>query len=67
MMAGWAAISQVFPDSKSQRCRAHKSRNIINYLPKTLHSKAKSDIQAIWMAPSRSEAEKAIVLLGIFI
>ena len=58
----WAAISQVFPDTKSQRCWAHKSRNIINYLPKSLHSKAKSDIQAIWMAPSRSEAEKAVAL-----
>ena len=58
----WAAISEVFPDTKHQRCWAHKSRNIINYLPKSLYSKAKSDIQAIWMAPSRSEAEKAVAL-----
>ena len=58
----WAAISEVFPDTKGQRCWFHKSGNIINYLPKSLHSKARSDIQAIWMAPSRSEAEKAIVL-----
>ena len=41
----WAAISQVFPDTKHQRCWAHKSRNIINYLPKTLHSKAKSALR----------------------
>ena len=60
----WAAISQVFPDTKHQRCWMHKTGNLLNYLPKSLQSKAKSDIQAIWMAPSRSEAEKAIGLFS---
>ena len=58
----WAALSQIFPDTKHQRCWVHKTANLLNYLPKSLHSKAKSDIQAIWMAPSLSEAEKAAVL-----
>lgn len=60
----WAAIAEVFPDTKHQRCWMHKTGNLLNYLPKSLQSKAKSDIQAIWMAPSRSEAEKAIGLFS---
>ena len=40
----------------------HKTGNILNYLPKSLQSKAKSDIQAIWMAESKDEAVKAILV-----
>ena len=60
----WTAISQVFPDTKHQRCWMHKTGNLLNYLPKSLQSKAKSDIQAIWMAQSKDEARKAIRLFG---
>ena len=60
----WAAISQVFPDTKHQRCWMHKTGNLLNYLPKSLQSKAKSDIQAIWMAQSKDEARKAIRLFS---
>ncbi len=58
----WAAISEVFSATKHQRCWFHKSGNIINYLPKSVQSKARGDLQEIWMAPSRAEAEKAITL-----
>ena len=60
----WAAISEVFPDTKHQRCWMHKTGNLLNYLPKSLQSKAKSDIQAIWMAQSKDEARKAIRLFS---
>ena len=60
----WAAISQVFPDTKHQRCWMHKTGNLLNYLPKSLQGKAKSDIQAIWMAQSKDEARKAIRLFS---
>ena len=42
----------------------HKTGNLLNYLPKSLQSKAKSDIQAIWMAQSKDEARKAIRLFS---
>jgi len=34
--------------------------NVLNKLPKSLHGKAKAALQAIWMAESRQEAEKAL-------
>ena len=39
-----------------------KSGNILNYLPKSIQTKARADLQEIWMGPSRAEAEKAIAL-----
>tara|TARA_Y100000294_G_scaffold66434_1_gene62963 strand:+ start:1600 stop:2055 length:456 start_codon:yes stop_codon:yes gene_type:complete len=37
----------------------HKTGNILNKFPKTLQGKAKSQIHEIWMAESKSNAEKA--------
>jgi transposase-like protein len=61
-MGFWAALAEIYPGARHQRCWMHKTQNILNYLPKSLQSKAKSDIQAIWMAHSRAEAEKAVLL-----
>jgi len=38
----------------------HKTANVLNALPKVLHGKAKADLQAIWMAPTLSDAERAL-------
>ena len=61
-MGFWAALAEIFPGTTHQRCWMHKTGNILNYLPKSLQSKAKSDIQAIWMAESKDEAVKAILV-----
>ena len=61
-MGFWAALAEIFPSTTHQRCWMHKTGNILNYLPKSLQSKAKSDIQEIWMAQSKDEATKAIVV-----
>jgi transposase-like protein len=37
----------------------HKTANILNKLPKSLHSKAKRALQEIWMAATRNNAESA--------
>ena len=34
--------------------------NVLNYLPKSLHSKAKGDIREIWNSPTRDDAKVAI-------
>jgi putative transposase len=52
----WAAIREVFPSTKEQRCWVHKTANCVDALPKRLHSQAKSAIQAIYNAPSRTQA-----------
>ena len=58
----WAALREVFGTTTHQRCWFHKSGNVMNYLPKSIQTKARSDLSEIWMAPSRAEAQKAIAL-----
>ena len=55
----WKALTQVYGTTKAQRCWVHKTANVLNALPKSQQPKAKSDLQNIWMAASRQEAEKA--------
>jgi transposase-like protein len=55
----WAALDEIFPETRHQRCWVHKTVNILNYLPKSVQGKAKSAIQAIWMADTRANAFKA--------
>jgi transposase-like protein len=55
----WKAITQVFPTTRHQRCWVHKTANVLNKLPKKAQPKAKSALQAIWMAETRADAETA--------
>ena len=55
----WKAMKQVYRETRKQRCWVHKMANVLNRLPKSLQSQGKKNLQAIWMAPSRAEAEKA--------
>ena len=55
----WKALPKVYGQTRSQRCWVHKTKNVLNYLPKNLQSKAKAALQQIWMAPSREQAHKA--------
>jgi transposase-like protein len=58
-MGFWAALAEVYPDCREQRCWVHKTANVLNRLPKGVQPKAKADLHAIWMAPTRAQAEKA--------
>lgn len=58
-MGFWAAFREVFPTTSQQRCWVHKTANILNKLPKSVSAKAKTDLQNIWMASTRKDAEKA--------
>lgn len=55
----WGALDQVYPETAHQRCWFHKMGNVLNALPKSLQGKAKADLQAIWMAPTRQQATHA--------
>lgn len=57
-MGFWAAARQAFPGVKEQRCWVHKTRNVLDKLPKSQHKQAKSMLHAIYNADSRKEAEK---------
>ncbi len=55
----WKAIDEVWPKTRAQRCWVHKTANVLNKLPKSLHAKAKRALQDIWMAETRTDAEAA--------
>ena len=56
----WKALDEVFPKTRRQRCRVHKTTNVLNALPKSRQRKAEQDLHQIWMAASRKEAERAV-------
>lgn len=58
----WAALREVYPQTREQRCWVHKTANILDKMPKSLHEKAKAMLQEIWMAPGREKASKAFDL-----
>jgi putative transposase len=55
----WKAARKVWPDVRQQRCRVHKTANVLNYLPKLVQRKAKADLHAIYEAARRTDAEAA--------
>jgi transposase-like protein len=55
----WKALAKVYSKTRWQRCWVHKTANILNKLPKSLQAKAKENIQQIWMAPDKAEAQKS--------
>ena len=58
----WKALPQVYPTTREQRCWVHKTANVLDKLPKRLQPEAKEKLHAIWMAPTKADAEKAFDL-----
>ena len=56
----WAALGDVFPETREQRCWVHKIANILDALPKRLHRSAKAALHEIYQAETRSDAETGI-------
>jgi transposase-like protein len=54
----WKALSKVYNDTRWQRCWVHKTANVLNNLPKSLQSKAKSQLHQLWQAASKDEAQR---------
>ncbi len=55
----WAAVRDVFPETREQRCWFHKIANVLNCLPKSAHPGAKAALAEIWNAEDRAHAEVA--------
>lgn len=55
----WAALAEIYPTTRVQRCWKHKSMNVLNYLPQSVQPKAKGVLHEIWMAATRRQAELA--------
>jgi transposase-like protein len=58
-MGFWAALAEVFPTTRAQRCWVHKTVNVLDKLPKTLQGPVKSALHEIWQADSRVNADQA--------
>jgi putative transposase len=56
----WAALSKEYPNTKHQRCWVHKTRNVLDKLPKSSQGKAKGMLHDIYRADTRSLAERAV-------
>ena len=61
-MGFWAALEEVYPETRQQRCWMHKTMNVLNCLPKSAQPKAKQALHEIWQAETRADAEKAFDL-----
>ena len=55
----WAAVRNVFPETREQRCWFHKIANVLNCLPKSAQPGAKAALAEIWNAENRGHAERA--------
>jgi putative transposase len=55
----WAALRDVFPETREQRCWFHKIANVLNALPKSAQPGAKTALAEIWNAEDRDHAQTA--------
>jgi transposase-like protein len=61
-MGFWAALEEVYPETRQQRCWMHKTMNVLNCLPKSAQPKAKQALHNIWQAETFAAAEKGLEL-----
>jgi transposase-like protein len=54
----WAALDEVFPTTRHQRCWNHRVLNILDKLPKRLHAEVRKKLRALAEAPTRQECER---------
>jgi transposase-like protein len=56
----WAALREVFPQTREERCWVHKIANVLDKLPKSLQAKAKAALHEMMNAPTKAECEKLV-------
>jgi putative transposase len=56
----WAALREVFPETKEQRDWVHKAMNVLDCLPKSAQPAARKALAQIRDAEDRQHAEKAV-------
>ena len=58
-MSFWAALEEVYPDTRQQRCWMHKTGNVLNCVPKSIQPKIKQALHEIWQAETKAAAIQA--------
>jgi len=59
-LGAWAALRDVFPNAREQRCWVHKTANVLDALPKRLQPRAKTLLHEMAEAPARKDADAAL-------
>ena len=54
----WAALNEVFPTTRHQRCWNHRRLNVLDKVPKRLHSEVRTRLTALAEAPTHLECER---------
>ena len=54
----WAALDEVFPTTRHQRCWNHRTLNVLDKLPKRFQSEMRKKLHALAEAPTRQECER---------
>jgi len=60
-----AAIRGVFPETRHQRDWVHKTANVLDAQPKSVHGRAKKALREMTEAENKAEAKKAINEFGV--
>jgi transposase-like protein len=55
----WAALDEIWPNSRGQRCWVDKTANVLDKMPKSRQPEAKGMLHEIYEAETKKEAEKA--------
>ena len=56
----WAALREVWPESKEQGCWVHRTANVLDKLPKRLQPRAKSQLHEIFKAETKAIAKEHV-------
>lgn len=54
----WSALSEIYPESKEQRCWNHKILNVLDAMPKRVRAEARELICSLPYAETRKECER---------
>jgi len=52
----WAALAEVFPETREQRCWVHKTANVLDKMPKKVQPSAKQLLHEMYLAATKADA-----------
>jgi len=58
----WAALDEIYPQTRQQRCWMHETVNVLNKLSKGAQPKAMQVLHEMWQAKTREDAHGAFTL-----
>jgi hypothetical protein len=61
----WAALREVFPATREQRCWVHKVANVLGALPKSVQAGARRTLNEIAQAEDRAHAERVAMVFKL--